>query len=142
MGTYLPSTSSGGVAAAATGGLIPASTITTNPNHCYTLDSFDNFDDCVDKMMPPLQSPPSGVLTDAQGLIVPKKIGNPCLESSDRQSLHRELLFNQKMFVKNYLLFLLIKNLLIIFYVFLVVKTCSIKNPNYKKLYKNKRNVN
>ncbi|XP_055699359.1 protein FAM107B isoform X2 [Phlebotomus papatasi] len=46
-------------------------------------------------MMPPLQSP-SGVITDSQGLIVPKKLVNPCLESSDRQNLHRELLFNQK----------------------------------------------
>lgn len=33
------------------------------------------------------------------GLIMPKKLINPCLESSDRQSLHRELLFNQKMWV-------------------------------------------
>lgn len=49
-------------------------------------------------MMPPLYSP-QGVSTDSQGLIVPKKIGNPCLESSDRQNLHRELLFNQKMYV-------------------------------------------
>uniref|UniRef100_A0A1B0DCD2 Protein FAM107B n=1 Tax=Phlebotomus papatasi TaxID=29031 RepID=A0A1B0DCD2_PHLPP len=48
-----------------------------------------------EKMMPPLQSP-SGVITDSQGLIVPKKLVNPCLESSDRQNLHRELLFNQK----------------------------------------------
>uniref|UniRef100_A0A6B2ECH1 Protein FAM107B n=1 Tax=Phlebotomus kandelakii TaxID=1109342 RepID=A0A6B2ECH1_9DIPT len=49
-------------------------------------------------MMPPLHSP-SGVNrvnTDSQGLIVPKKLVNPCLESSDRQNLHRELLFNQK----------------------------------------------
>ncbi|XP_055683994.1 protein FAM107B [Lutzomyia longipalpis] len=46
-------------------------------------------------MMPPLHSP-SGVITDSQGLIVPKKLTNPCLESSDRQNLHRELLFNQK----------------------------------------------
>ncbi|XP_075235611.1 uncharacterized protein LOC142332848 [Lycorma delicatula] len=30
------------------------------------------------------------------GIILPKKIQNPCLESSDRQNLHRELLFNQK----------------------------------------------
>ncbi|GAB0090656.1 uncharacterized protein DMENIID0001_054040 [Sergentomyia squamirostris] len=46
-------------------------------------------------MMPPLPSP-SGVSTDSQGLIVPKKLINPCLESTDRQNLHRELLFNQK----------------------------------------------
>ncbi|XP_059611428.1 protein FAM107B [Phlebotomus argentipes] len=48
-----------------------------------------------EKMMPPLHSP-SGVITDSQGLIVPKKLVNPCLESTDRQNLHRELLFNQK----------------------------------------------
>ena len=34
---------------------------------------------------------------DPQGLIVPKKLVNPCLESQDRQNLHRELLFNQKL---------------------------------------------
>lgn len=51
-------------------------------------------------MMPPLQSSPSSgnnVNTDSQGLIVPRKLINPCLESTDRQSLHRELMFNQKM---------------------------------------------
>ncbi|KAG5682002.1 hypothetical protein PVAND_011398 [Polypedilum vanderplanki] len=31
-----------------------------------------------------------------EGLILPKKLINPCLESKDRQDLHRELLFNQK----------------------------------------------
>uniref|UniRef100_A0A0K8TNX6 Protein FAM107B n=1 Tax=Tabanus bromius TaxID=304241 RepID=A0A0K8TNX6_TABBR len=47
-------------------------------------------------MMPPLQPSTAGVVTDSKGLIVPKKILNPCLESSDRQNLHRELMFNQK----------------------------------------------
>ncbi|XP_063703771.1 uncharacterized protein LOC134833392 [Culicoides brevitarsis] len=46
------------------------------------------------KMMSSPQPP--HVITDAQGLIVPKKLVNPCLESTDRQSLHRELMFNQK----------------------------------------------
>lgn len=52
-------------------------------------------------MMMPMSSPPpsSGIETDAQGLILPKKLLNPCLESTDRQNLHRELLFNQKMYV-------------------------------------------
>lgn len=36
-------------------------------------------------------------MTDSQGLIVPKKLANPCLDSTDRQQLHRELMFNQKM---------------------------------------------
>uniref|UniRef100_A0A1E1WZK1 Uncharacterized protein n=1 Tax=Amblyomma aureolatum TaxID=187763 RepID=A0A1E1WZK1_9ACAR len=30
------------------------------------------------------------------GLIVPRKLPNPCAESAERKSLHRELLFNQK----------------------------------------------
>ncbi|XP_042901581.1 protein FAM107B isoform X2 [Parasteatoda tepidariorum] len=30
------------------------------------------------------------------GLVIPKKPQNPCMESSERQNLHRELLFNQK----------------------------------------------
>lgn len=48
-----------------------------------------------DKMMPPLQSP-TGTMTDSQGLIMPKKLINPCIISADRQSLHRELMFNNK----------------------------------------------
>ncbi|GFG32742.1 hypothetical protein Cfor_12155, partial [Coptotermes formosanus] len=31
-----------------------------------------------------------------EGLIVPRKPQNPCIESSDHKNLHRELLFNQK----------------------------------------------
>lgn len=31
------------------------------------------------------------------GLILPRKLPNPCAESAERKSLHRELLFNQKM---------------------------------------------
>lgn len=46
------------------------------------------------KMM--MSSPPPGVQTDADGLILPKKIINPCLESTDRKQLHRELKFNTK----------------------------------------------
>ncbi|CRL01683.1 CLUMA_CG014902, isoform A [Clunio marinus] len=38
----------------------------------------------------------SNIVRDEEGLIVPRKLINPCLESSDRQNLHRELLFNQK----------------------------------------------
>lgn len=33
---------------------------------------------------------------DENGLIMPKKLVNPCLESTDKKSLHRELLYNQK----------------------------------------------
>jgi hypothetical protein len=32
-----------------------------------------------------------------EGIIMPRKLTNPCVESTDRQNLHRELLFNQKM---------------------------------------------
>ncbi|RXG58447.1 hypothetical protein Avbf_06203 [Armadillidium vulgare] len=34
---------------------------------------------------------------DEKGLIIPKKLPNPCLDSTDKKSLHRELLFNQKL---------------------------------------------
>uniref|UniRef100_A0A182N1B7 Uncharacterized protein n=1 Tax=Anopheles dirus TaxID=7168 RepID=A0A182N1B7_9DIPT len=46
-------------------------------------------------MMRPMNTSQS-VMTDAQGLIVPKKLVNPVLESIDRQNLHREMMFNQK----------------------------------------------
>lgn len=46
-------------------------------------------------MMPPINSNQSA-MTDEQGLILPKKLSNPVLESMDRQNLHRELMFNQK----------------------------------------------
>lgn len=39
----------------------------------------------------------SNIARDDEGLVLPKKLRNPVLESSDRQNLHRELLFNQKM---------------------------------------------
>lgn len=55
-------------------------------------------------MMPPLQTqsanvpPMSPTGGEPQpGLIMPRKLANPVLESADRKSLHRELLFNQKM---------------------------------------------
>lgn len=47
-----------------------------------------------------LTSSPAKMISDRiteDGLIMPKKLNNPCADSSDRQSLHRELLFNQKM---------------------------------------------
>ncbi|XP_076343940.1 uncharacterized protein LOC143243955 isoform X2 [Tachypleus tridentatus] len=37
-----------------------------------------------------------GTHYNEEGLILPKKPPNPCLESSERQNLHRELLFNQR----------------------------------------------
>ncbi|GIY01713.1 uncharacterized protein CEXT_333261, partial [Caerostris extrusa] len=38
----------------------------------------------------------NGMRFSEDGLVIPKKPQNPCLESSERQNLHRELLFNQK----------------------------------------------
>ncbi|XP_031342733.1 protein FAM107B isoform X2 [Photinus pyralis] len=43
----------------------------------------------------PLHSPAQPHFTE-DGLIIPRKPGNPMLENTDRQNLHRELLFNQK----------------------------------------------
>ncbi|XP_036330017.1 uncharacterized protein LOC118742164, partial [Rhagoletis pomonella] len=43
-----------------------------------------------------MSSPPPGVQKDADGLILPRKLINPCLESNERQQLHRELKFNNK----------------------------------------------
>lgn len=40
--------------------------------------------------------PPTHMNPEPEGLILPKKPHNPCIDSSDRQNLHRELMFNQK----------------------------------------------
>ncbi|ALC40323.1 CG9328 [Drosophila busckii] len=51
-------------------------------------------------MMSMSSSPPAAaagaVQTDAEGLILPKKLINPCIESIDRKELHRELKFNAR----------------------------------------------
>ncbi|CAG9862954.1 unnamed protein product [Phyllotreta striolata] len=39
---------------------------------------------------------PKAPLFDEDGLIIPRKLPNPVKENADRQNLHRELLFNQK----------------------------------------------
>jgi len=39
---------------------------------------------------------PTGVQTDSDGLILPKKLINPCMENIDRKELHRELKFNAR----------------------------------------------
>lgn len=36
-------------------------------------------------------------LMNEEGLILPRKPQNPCVDDKDRQNLHRELLFNKKM---------------------------------------------
>lgn len=40
--------------------------------------------------------PPNHLSPQPEGLIQPKKPHNPCLDSNDRQNVHRELMFNQK----------------------------------------------
>ncbi|XP_039482406.1 protein FAM107B isoform X1 [Drosophila santomea] len=50
-------------------------------------------------MMSMTSSPPAtptGVQTDSDGLILPKKLINPCMENIDRKELHRELKFNAR----------------------------------------------
>ncbi|KAH8413189.1 hypothetical protein KR009_008685, partial [Drosophila setifemur] len=49
-------------------------------------------------MMSMTSSPPAtpGVQTDSDGLILPKKLINPCIENTDRKELHRELKFNAR----------------------------------------------
>lgn len=44
--------------------------------------------------------PPGQLLSD-DGLIMPRKPANPVKENAERQNLHKELLFNQKMYMKN-----------------------------------------
>lgn len=39
---------------------------------------------------------------DDEGLVVPRKPCNPCAESNERRNLHKEMLWNQKMYVKCY----------------------------------------
>lgn len=38
-----------------------------------------------------------GQAVSNEGLILPRKLHNPCLENQNRKELHRELLLNQKM---------------------------------------------
>lgn len=44
----------------------------------------------------------AGGAGDGGGLITPRRLINPCLESTPRQDLHRELMFNQKMYVYSF----------------------------------------
>lgn len=52
-------------------------------------------------MIPETQRPthhhPPPPLLNEEGLIIPRKPPNPVKENSERQNLHREMLFNQKM---------------------------------------------
>ncbi|XP_050071047.1 protein FAM107B [Anopheles maculipalpis] len=83
--------------------IVPAGNTTqSNPNHQQRRASSAELINAANRpgspgagMMRPISSSQS-VMTDAQGLIVPKKLVNPVLESIDRQNLHREMMFNQK----------------------------------------------
>jgi len=56
--------------------------------------------DTTTSMIPESQKgsphPPSQAHLTQEGLIIPRKLPNPILENTDRQNLHRELMFNQK----------------------------------------------
>ncbi|KAJ3643046.1 hypothetical protein Zmor_025784 [Zophobas morio] len=58
-------------------------------------------DESSETMIPETQRPPShhhppAPLINEEGLIIPRKPHNPVKENSERQNLHKELLFNQK----------------------------------------------
>lgn len=55
-------------------------------------DSDDDQDGPANKTVKPTVN---GLVTE-DGTVVPRKLSNPCVESKDRQNLHRELMFNQK----------------------------------------------
>lgn len=49
----------------------------------------------------PPPPPPAPPHVGPEGFILPRKPYNPCLDSSSHKDLHRELLFNQKMYVSH-----------------------------------------
>ncbi|XP_054276214.1 uncharacterized protein LOC128995277 [Macrosteles quadrilineatus] len=62
------------------------------------VDEIDKHSMLSDTSQPPvigLRPDPPPPLPD-EGLIMPRKLPNPCLQSRDHRDLHRELLFNQK----------------------------------------------
>ncbi|XP_067004260.2 uncharacterized protein [Anabrus simplex] len=73
-----------------TGGVFPDPTMIPEPELCPGDD--------LEKRNRRNQGPPAPPLPplSAEGLILPRKPPNPCLESVGHKNLHRELLFNQK----------------------------------------------
>lgn len=63
------------------------------PNYRRIYNSFNN--NINDNMTERL----GGVVVDKEGLVVPRKPANPCIESMERRDLHRELMFHQKTWV-------------------------------------------
>ncbi|KAJ8981633.1 hypothetical protein NQ317_000861 [Molorchus minor] len=65
------------------------------------LETKEDVDETATTMIPdtlrnPGHHPPPPLLSD-DGLIMPRKPANPVKENTERQNLHKELLFNQKM---------------------------------------------
>lgn len=60
------------------------------PNYRRIYNNFNN--NINDNMSERL----GGVVVDKEGLVVPRKPANPCIESMERRDLHRELMFHQK----------------------------------------------
>lgn len=80
----------------------------------------------------------AGGTGDGGGLIAPRRLINPCLESSPRQDLHRELMFNQKMFAYLFLLYNIFHMKCKNINLYLSVgKMYSIRRANLKELYPN-----
>ncbi len=48
---------------------------------------------------------------DDEGLVIPRKPHNPCIESNERKNLHKEMLWNQKMlvFIYSFVIFFFIQ---------------------------------
>lgn len=68
------------------------------PGYSESLDSEE--DGSVDSDTHKIEADMTGVKGQAvsnEGLILPRKLHNPCLENQNRKELHRELLLNQKM---------------------------------------------
>lgn len=61
------------------------------PNYRRIYNNFNN--NINDNMTERLSG---NVLMDKEGLVVPRKPANPCIESMERRDLHRELMFHQK----------------------------------------------
>ncbi|XP_016945470.2 protein FAM107B isoform X1 [Drosophila suzukii] len=62
----------------------------------HSLADAENADGTMMSMTSSPPATPTGVQTDSDGLILPKKLINPCMENIDRKELHRELKFNAR----------------------------------------------
>lgn len=91
-----------------------------------------------------LTSSPAKMISDRineDGLILPKKLHNPCADSSDRQSLHRELLFNQKMWVRSIHHHNVWQFLTKLCFQSVAARMCWTKKPSCNEPWRSKKNV-